>query len=64
MITYFDEKDLVSFGEYLLSDIRRNTILEHPEFKGKTEEDLKIVYHIDLLNWSELGARKRSTQNS
>lgn len=64
MVTYFEEEDLVSFGGYLLSEERKKSILEHPEFKDKTEEDLKIIYQIDLLNWSEIETRKRSTKNT
>lgn len=37
------EKDLVSFGNYLLSDQRKKTII-HPEAE-------KLVGHHDLENW-------------
>lgn len=52
MKIFFEEKDLVSFGEYLLSDERKELILNHPEFEGRGEEALKDVYDADLGNWS------------
>jgi len=52
MKIFFEEKDMVSFGEYLLSDERKELILNHPEFEGRTEEALKDVYEADLTNWS------------
>jgi hypothetical protein len=41
MITYYTEKDLVSFGLYLLSKERTELI----------EGDKHEVYHADLMNW-------------
>lgn len=64
MITFFEEKDLVSFGEYLLSDERKQMILDNPEFENRSEDDLKIVYHADLFNWANAESGKRSTPNS
>lgn len=54
MVVFFTERDLVSFGDYLLSDERKEKILSNPEFEGRLEEDLKQVYDADLANWSEM----------
>lgn len=52
MVTYFNKKDLVSFGNYLLSEERINLIKEHPEFDSNSiEERIKQVSHADYLNW-------------
>ena len=53
MITFFEEKDLVSFGEYLLSDERKDIILNHPELTDRGNDALKDVYQADLANWVE-----------
>lgn len=58
MITFFTEKDLVSFGEYLLSQERTTMILEHPEFKDRTADCLQSVYEADLANWISKGNRE------
>ncbi len=46
-------KDLVSFGNYLLSKERRKCFETHPEPpKGLTlEERLSVVGHWDIENW-------------
>ncbi len=49
MVTYYNEKDLVSFGKYLLSDERNS----------KITGDRSEVYHADIENWKyELGLTK------
>lgn len=58
MVTFFEEKDLVSFGEYLLSEERTNMILDHPEFQDRSTDALKDVYEADLANWAEKISRK------
>jgi len=55
MVTYFNKKDLVKFGEYLLSEERTNKIKEDysEEDNISFEERLKTVYHADLKNFLE-----------
>ena len=61
MVTYFNRKDLVSFGSYLLSEKRKalfqdsfdemnaNGIKNQPP----VDECLKQVHHADIENWIE-----------
>ncbi len=52
MVTYFNTKDIVSFGEYLLSDEREKMILNHPDSENSNiEARLKSVSHADIENW-------------
>ena len=59
MVTYFNRKDLVSFGSYLMSEKRKaefeatrkelvNAGIENPV---PTEESIKAVHHADVENW-------------
>lgn len=45
MVTYFNKKDLVSFGKYLLSDERNKKV---------REINKQNVTHADLSNWLEI----------
>ena len=63
-LTNFSKKDMVSFGNYLLSDERREAYeaatQEAKENKISilsTEERLKNVSHADFENWMELHKR-------
>lgn len=59
MVTYFNKKDLVSFGSYLLSEKRK--ALFKSSFKEKInsgavnplppEEAMMYVHHSDITNW-------------
>ena len=51
----FTLEDLVSFGEYLLSQERTQGIIDHPDAAkmAPVEERLKLVYHSDIENWKE-----------
>lgn len=53
---YFTEEDLVSFGSYLLSDVRTDHICSISD--GLSDEDittrLKNVSNADLGNWAYL----------
>ena len=59
MVTYFNRKDLVSFGSYLLSEKRKSRFAEsYKEAKRSgmknplpPEEALTEVYHSDIENW-------------
>ena len=52
MVTYFNRKDLVNFGQYLLSEERTKSITY-----GYSEEDheerIRNVYHADVENFLE-----------
>lgn len=56
MVTYFNKKDLVSFGAYLLSDERKARV----ESSGKAEVMLNEVSDADLENWLEIQKAKKS----
>jgi len=47
----YEEKDLISFGSYLLSDERNKRILETPGLIP-VEERKKLVHDADLKNWN------------
>tara|TARA_R100000655_G_scaffold7322_1_gene19793 strand:+ start:1068 stop:1268 length:201 start_codon:yes stop_codon:yes gene_type:complete len=59
MVTYFNRKDLVSFGSYLMSEKRKARFDEVYKEKIRngmdnplpTEERLKQVHHADIENW-------------
>lgn len=52
MVTLFNEYDLISFGGYLLSEQRTNSVLA-AESDLAPEERLRNVYDADLANWLE-----------
>ena len=52
MVTYYNKKDLTSFGEYLLSERRKENI------RG----DLSKVHHADFENWLEEQRTKAKRQ--
>jgi len=52
MVTSFNRKDLVSFGNYLLSEERRELFKQHPDLgENQLEERLANVHHADFSNW-------------
>ena len=60
MVTYFNRKDLVSFGSYLLSEKRKARFLEKYENaikEGATPEFIEDhssqVWHADIENWMD-----------
>jgi len=55
MVTYFNKKDLVEFGRYLLSKERTNRIKEsyNQDDNISLEERLQEVYHADVENFLE-----------
>lgn len=57
MVIYFNRKDMISFGEYLLSEKRKNRF-EQKDVQDSVnqiplEERLKLVGHWDIENWIE-----------
>lgn len=51
MITFFGEEDLISFGEYLLSDERESSIKESEAHIKEVEFQLKHASALDLITW-------------
>lgn len=59
MVTYFNRKDLVSFGSYLLSEKRKarfeesykQAIRDGMDNPVPVEDKLKKVFHADVENW-------------
>lgn len=66
MITYFDKKDMVSFGNYLLSDERRKRIeasYEEDKISGvlnpvSVDVRMKMVHYTDIENWIDISGKK------
>lgn len=52
MVTYYNKKDMVSFGNYLLSD-KRKADIEQGESNVPAEDRMKEVHHADIENWIE-----------
>lgn len=55
------KKELVAFGNYLLSEERRKLFESHPELIGSLEERLSVVHHSDVENF--ISNRKVKTEN-
>lgn len=54
METKYTEKELVSFGNYLLSPHRIQSLMEHPDFEEELlAERLEQVSDADLENWKQ-----------
>ena len=56
MVVYYDENDLVSFGNYMLSEARKKSITENPEITNAPTRKmlLKAVTNFDMGNWHRL----------
>ena len=66
MVTQFNEADLISFGQYLLSEKRRKRFENSTKQSEKegfniqpTEERLKSVHHADLNNWLDMKSERK-----
>lgn len=61
MVTYFNKTDLISFGEYMVSEERTQWIINHPDAANMApvEERLKQVHHADYENWIAWKAHKK-----
>lgn len=55
MVTYYNKKDLLSFGKYLLSDERTLRIQDATPEGIELSDRLKEVYHADIENWKNPG---------
>lgn len=64
MVTYFNRKDLVSFGNYLLSNERRELYKSHPDADKMPplEDRLASVNHADIENWTDIIQNKSAIQ--
>lgn len=53
--TYYTKKDLISFGNFVLSPLRRKNLILIRREQGKSETDptLDQVYESDLANWRD-----------
>lgn len=51
MVTYFNKKDLVEFGNYVLSDERKEMFIAVSE--ENLDERLSKVHHADIENFLE-----------
>lgn len=53
MITLFDERDLISFGMYMISEQRKESIKNNPEITNNETRKaiLKTVTQFDFNNW-------------
>lgn len=52
MVTQFNRKDLIEFGQYLLSPERRERFSNHPQLGPETlEQRLSNVNHADIENF-------------
>jgi hypothetical protein len=56
MVVYYDENDLVSFGNYMLSEARKKSITENPEITNSPTRKmlLQAVTNFDMGNWHRL----------
>jgi hypothetical protein len=61
MVTQFNEGDLVSFGNYLLSDARKQRFINHPEADKMPplEDRLSMVHHADIANWIDMQSERK-----
>ena len=50
MVTLVDESDLISYGQYMISEERKNLIETHKDIKDK-EKTLKSVTPLDFNTW-------------
>ena len=50
------KEELISFGEYMVSNERTKNVIDHPDAKhmAPVEDRLKQVHDTDYHNWLEL----------
>jgi len=61
MVILFNEQDLVSFGNYMISAERAKPYLQDELIKDKVEDYLKQVNDFDIQNWLRLSQEKVKT---
>lgn len=56
MVVYYDDEDLASFGNYILSEARKRSITENPEITNSPTRKmlLQAVTNFDMGNWHRL----------
>lgn len=66
MVTYFDEEDLISFAQYMISDQRKESVKAHPEITNNDQrkEFLKVVTPFDYNNWIRLRFLSQQDEDS
>lgn len=63
MITFFSEADLVSFGTYMVSELRETHIRNNTPPTENIEEILSTVTDLDLAHWAHLITSKQDKNN-
>lgn len=58
MVILFNEQDLVSFGNYMISAERAEPYLQDELIKGRVDDFLKQVNDFDIQNWLRLSQEK------
>ncbi len=54
MDTYFNAKEMISFGNFLLSEERTEMLVKHPETTEENiSERINQVSHADFENWKQ-----------
>lgn len=65
MTITFSKKDLISFGNYLLSQERRELYKTHPDYTpNRYEERLSTVNHSDIENFIEKYNKENESSGS
>lgn len=54
MVIFFTESDLVSFGEYMISEERKDLYCKNPNLQDNLQVLLSQVNNIDLENWMKI----------
>jgi len=66
MVIFFTEEDIISFGEYLLSDNRRINMINIMNITDENiiKEQLSRVHEEDLSAWAYLNTNQNASTNS
>lgn len=59
MVTYFSETDLISFGNFILSDVRKKIYLEQGISEEKVDDVLSTVNPADIKHWFNIVIKQR-----